>query len=63
MKAARIWTFIVGDSRFAPVGVVVAVCAALFFTRVVPASGPLVGVVYVAIIAATLVAAVFERSR
>lgn len=57
----RIWTFLVGDSRLAPIGVAVAVLAALVLPRIVPASALFIGALYLAIVAATLVTAVFER--
>lgn len=61
MNPARVWAFLVGDSRRAPIGVVLAVLVAVGIVRFAPADALFAGVVYVGIIAATVVAAVLER--
>jgi hypothetical protein len=62
MKPQAIWKFIAGDSRLAPLGVAVAIGVALGMHAALPSGGgSLNGVVFVAVIAAGLVAGVFER--
>jgi hypothetical protein len=57
---ASIWSFIAGDSRFAPLAVALAVGAALLLLRA-GVQSPLAGVAFAGIIACGLAAAVFER--
>jgi len=62
MKPLTIWRFIAGDSRLAPLGIAVAIGVALGTHAALPSGGgPRIGVVFVAVIAAALVASVFER--
>ncbi|MGD0474365.1 MAG: hypothetical protein ABSB70_14295 [Candidatus Velthaea sp.] len=60
MNVRAIWTFVAGDSRRAPAAVAAAVVAALALQRLAPAAGIWTGVIFVAMIAAGLVAGVFE---
>jgi O-antigen ligase len=62
MNLRAIWSFIAGDSRIAPAAVALAVGVVLVLERQLPASGPGAGGVFIAIIAAGLVAGVFERT-
>jgi hypothetical protein len=63
MKLKAIWSFIAGDSLRAPLGVALAVGLAALLERFAPAAGGWIGVFFVAAIAASLVAGVFERTR
>jgi hypothetical protein len=56
------WSFVAGDSKFAPAGVAVAALVALLLEHGVPRAGPWVGAAFVAVVAAGLVAGVFERT-
>ena len=62
MKPGAIWSFIAGDSRRAPAAVAAAVVVTLVLQRCAPAGWPGTGPLYVAVIAAGLVAGVFERT-
>jgi hypothetical protein len=62
MNLKVIWSFIAGDSKFAPLGVVLAILLAVVLERSVPSAGPWIGVLFVAVIGAGLVAGVFERT-
>ncbi|MDE2572408.1 MAG: hypothetical protein KGM44_07800 [bacterium] len=61
MKLEAIWAFVAGESRLAPLGVLIAIVAALLMGRFAPGNGALSGIVFVVIVAAGLVAGVFER--
>jgi len=60
MKPAAIWSFIAGDSKRAPLGVLAAIALALGLERFVPQAGPWIGPAFVAVLAFGLVTAVFE---
>jgi hypothetical protein len=60
MKPAAIWSFVAGDSKRAPLAVLAAVVLALGLERFAPQAGPWIGVAFVAVLVAGLVAAVFE---
>jgi hypothetical protein len=60
VKLGAIWSFVAGDSRRAPAGVAAAVGAVLVLERLAPAAGVWTGAIFVAAIAAGLVASVFE---
>jgi hypothetical protein len=62
MNVRAIWLFIAGDSRCAPFAVAAAVGLTLLLLRVAPGGGAWIGALFVAVIAAGLVAAVFERT-
>lgn len=54
-----IWNFVAGDSRYAPLGIVIAVLGAVTFVNA--DLGPAITqTLYVLLVAATLVVAVFE---
>ncbi len=61
MNVKAIWDFIAGESRLAPAGVVVAIVAVILALRYVPGGAETAGPVFVACIAAGLVAGVFEK--
>ncbi len=61
MKPGAVWRFIAGDSWFGPAGVLIAVLVTFAAVRLGPAGSPAIAAVFVALIAAALVAAVFER--
>ncbi len=63
MNARAIWSFIAGDSWFAPAAVAVAVLLVLGLERWTPVAADWIGVAFVATIAAGLVASVYERTR
>jgi hypothetical protein len=56
-----IWEFIAGDSRFAPLGVVLAIATAAIVRQNVPDGARVAGPVFVAILVLGLVAALTER--
>ena len=62
MKLGAIWSFIAGDSRRAPLAVAVAVAAVVTVQRIAPGAGGWTGALFVAIVAAGLVAGVFEKT-
>ena len=62
MSPRAIWSFIAGDSRLAPLGVAAAIVLAVLLERFAPAAGGWTGVLFVAVLAAGLVAGVFERT-
>lgn len=57
-----LWEFVAGESRLAPIGLLVAVLTAAALVRAASPPGPVVGIVYVAIVVAALLAGVFERT-
>ncbi|HEX3465501.1 MAG TPA: hypothetical protein VHS78_15740 [Candidatus Elarobacter sp.] len=61
MNLRAIWQFIAGDSRRAPVAVVLAIIVALVLVRTNPASA-IAGLAFACIVALGLAAAVFERT-
>lgn len=61
-RLAAIWDFIAGESRLGPLGLALAFAAALALLRAPGVPGPLVGLVFAAVIAAALAASVFERT-
>jgi hypothetical protein len=54
--------FIAGDSRRAPLAVAAAVAAVVTVQRIAPGAGGWTGALFVAIVAAGLVAGVFEKT-
>jgi hypothetical protein len=61
MSVKAVWNFIVGDSRLAPVAVVVAIVVAVVMLRAaMPSTG--IAATFAGIIALGLAAAVFERT-
>ena len=62
MKLGAIWSFIAGDSRRAPLAVAVAVAAVVAVRHVAPGAGAWTGVLFVAIVAAGVVAGAFEKT-
>jgi hypothetical protein len=62
MKLGAIWSFIAGDSRRAPLAVAVAVAAVVALQRFAPSAGAWSGALLVAIVAAGLIAGVFEKT-
>jgi hypothetical protein len=61
MKLGSVWSFIAGDSRRAPLAVAAAVAAVVAVQRVAPGAGAWTGALFVAIVAAGLIAGVFEK--
>lgn len=61
MNLRAIWSFIAGDSRFAPALVAVAIGAALLLIRFAGLDTTYAGVVFFALIVVALVGSVFER--
>ncbi len=61
MNLRAIWSFIAGDSRFGPTGVLVAILVTVAAIRLIPHDSLAIGALFVGVIAAALVAAVFER--
>jgi hypothetical protein len=56
------WTFVAGESRWAPLGVIIALLAVAALVHVAPESAHgYAGPVLIAILAAGLTASVFER--
>ena len=61
MNLRSLWVFIAGDSRFAPLGIAVAI-AAVLIVRQVPDGARLAGPIFVAILALGLIAALTEKA-
>ncbi|GAC1407858.1 MAG: hypothetical protein NVSMB64_15260 [Candidatus Velthaea sp.] len=61
MNLRAIWSFIAGDSRRGPALVAVAIGVVILLVRFGPASTAFTGFIFFALIAAALIAAVFER--
>jgi hypothetical protein len=59
---STIWEFIAGDSRRAPLGVLVAILTAAALLHLTTARGPMIGAVFVFIILVGLASAVFEEA-
>jgi hypothetical protein len=62
VNVSAVWDFIAGESRRAPLGVAIAVITAVAVTKVAPNAGAWVGVMFVAILVAGLIAGVFEKT-
>jgi len=60
-KVKAIWAFVAGESRWAPAGAGLAIVAAFLALRYLPSGAETAGPVFVACIAAGLVAGVFEH--
>jgi hypothetical protein len=60
VNVRSLWVFVAGDSRFAPLGIVLAIAAAVIM-RQVPDDARLAGSVFVAIGALGLIAALTEK--
>lgn len=61
MNPRAVWDFIAGESRIAPLGVALAVAAVVLLRRYLPDGGHLTDFVFVACLAAGLIAGVFEK--
>ena len=61
MNLRALWAFIAGDSRFAPIGVAVAVAAVVVIRQYGSGTAQLIGPIFVAILALGLMAAVGEK--
>ena len=63
MNVRAIWSFVAGDSRLAPLAVALAIVVATGLVRLAPGLAQAVGPIFVALIAAGLIAGVFERTE
>ncbi len=61
MSVKAVWDFVAGESRLAPLGIGVAIVAAILALRYFSGGAEVAGPVFVACIAAGLVAGVFEK--